>query len=410
MSSKILVAATTWDYVEILRQKAPGRLVFLTDTQQRRMAPGLSLAPDQELLCNTANQELVLTAVRAHALRYGHVFSGIVAFDCASLELAAFLAEALGLPFVSSRSVALCRDKVAQKLALQKAGISVPACIKTGEPADALDFAEEHGWPVVLKPVSGTGGEGVFLCHTPEHLQEVFACSIGNEPTSPLAVEQFAGGPELSCDFLVFGGRTRIVRITKKLELSGDRFAGKRIYILGRADRLGIDHDVLLADLNTAVKALGIGAGVCMCDFIWQGGRPCFLEITPRTGGDCLPWLVEAAGGPDMFMLSLDCAENRAPAVADFEPPWPPMVGYRFMATRSGAITALDEQTLNNDPRVRSVFLLVAKGHNVIMPPDDYDSVVLGHVIFRSTDPESIVADCRDLDRKLRVEISPWEF
>lgn len=410
MPSKILVAATTWDYVEILRQKAPGRLVFLTDIQQRRMAPGLSLAPDQELLCNTANHALALAAVRAHALRYNHVFSGIAAFDCPSLELAAFLAEALGLSFVSSRAVALCRDKVAQKLVLQKAGIQVPACIKTGEPAAALDFADERGWPVVLKPVSGTGGEGVYLCDTPEHLRDVFAYSISNDPTSPLAIEQFVVGPELSCDFLLFGGKARIVRITKKLELPGERFAGKRIYILGKADRLGIDHDVLLADLKTAAKALGIISGVCMCDFIWRGGRPCFLEITPRPGGDCLPWLIEAAGGPDMLALNLDCAEAKAIFPDDFEPPWPPMVGYRLMATRSGVITALDAQTLNNDPKVHSVFLLVSKGHNVIMPPDDYDSMVLGHVIFRSTDPDNISAECRELDRKLRVEVSPWEF
>ncbi len=409
MSEKILVVATTWDYIEILRQKAPDRLVFITNAHQRRMAPELALGPDVELLCDTSDHAAVLQAVQSHGMRYGQHYDGLVAFDCGSLELAAFLAESLGLAFASRRTVALCRDKTAQNHVLQERGVCVPKCIKTDEPATAAEFGDEHGWPVVLKPVDGTGGEGVFLCQTPDHIRDVFIYSYSDPARGSLAVEQFVEGPELSCDFLVDGGRVRIIRITKKLALPGERFAGKRIYVLGAGWQLGIDPDVLQNDLTLAAEALGIGFGLCMCDFIWRGGRPWILEITPRPGGDCLPWLIKAAGGPDMFDLSLEVALGGR-SFAEYEPPWPPMVGYRLLANREGVIEKLDVQRLGRDPRVHSVYLLVNPGHHVVMPPEDYDSVVLGHVIFGSDNSDMIESECRELDDLIDLEISPWNF
>jgi hypothetical protein len=41
----------------------------------------------------------------------------------------------------------------------------------------------------------------------------------------------------------------------------------------------------------------------------------------------------------------------------------------------------------------------------VSLPPDDYDSRLLGHVIFKPATTQSIEDECTELESKLSVEI-----
>ena len=56
------------------------------------------------------------------------------------------------------------QDKLAQRRRLFELGVPVPAFAPVQTPADVTAFAEEHGWPVVLKAVrGGYDGKGVWL-------------------------------------------------------------------------------------------------------------------------------------------------------------------------------------------------------------------------------------------------------
>jgi hypothetical protein len=41
----------------------------------------------------------------------------------------------------------------------------------------------------------------------------------------------------------------------------------------------------------------------------------------------------------------------------------------------------------------------------VVLPPDDYESRLLGHVIFKPATPQSIKTECDELESKLTLEI-----
>jgi hypothetical protein len=41
----------------------------------------------------------------------------------------------------------------------------------------------------------------------------------------------------------------------------------------------------------------------------------------------------------------------------------------------------------------------------VVLPPDDYESRLLGNVIFKPARPQSIETECSELESKLIVEI-----
>src|SRR5450631_3852021 len=78
---------------------------------------------------------------------------GVIVFNDLPMRLAAAVAEQLGLPFHSPHTARLMTDKLAQRTALQQAGLPVPAfaAVRFGE------IGAEVPFPAVLKPRAGAG-------------------------------------------------------------------------------------------------------------------------------------------------------------------------------------------------------------------------------------------------------------
>jgi phosphoribosylaminoimidazole carboxylase (NCAIR synthetase) len=76
----------------------------------------------------------------------------------------------------SSAVLALAVDKFHQRQVLsEQYGLAVPAFAPAPQPALASAFAAEHGWPVVLKAVSGGyDGRGVWVCESPAEVAGAF--------------------------------------------------------------------------------------------------------------------------------------------------------------------------------------------------------------------------------------------
>jgi len=91
------------------------------------------------------------------AIRYD-----VVLIRCLSHSRAYYLTrwlESLRVPAVSPHCVvATCGDKLLTSAALQDAGVPIPRVVIAFTPEAALEAIEELGYPVVLKPVSGSWG------------------------------------------------------------------------------------------------------------------------------------------------------------------------------------------------------------------------------------------------------------
>jgi 5-(carboxyamino)imidazole ribonucleotide synthase len=76
----------------------------------------------------------------------------------------------------SSAVLALAVDKLHQRRTLAGWGLAVPAFAEAPDPTAAREFATAHGWPVVLKAVSGGyDGRGVWFCADLEAVERAFA-------------------------------------------------------------------------------------------------------------------------------------------------------------------------------------------------------------------------------------------
>jgi 5-(carboxyamino)imidazole ribonucleotide synthase len=72
------------------------------------------------------------------------------------------------------------QDKLAMRERVAELGIACPRFAPVRDLAEVAAFAEQSGWPVVLKAISGGyDGKGVWVCETPEEAATVLAHGIG---------------------------------------------------------------------------------------------------------------------------------------------------------------------------------------------------------------------------------------
>lgn len=385
-SSPILVVGTTPDYIDWLREKAPGEAIFLTDPGLRRNAVEERPAPEEELVADLASFAAARAALREHLARWSLRLGGVACYDCETLELAAALAEEFGLPFPSSEAVGHCRDKVISKELWRAHRVPCPEARSIDSEEELRAFRASQGAPVVLKPRRGTGSELVFLCDTPEECRRAFALLHEGVRRRPelggLAAEEWIRGPEYSCDVEISAGTARPLRLTRKIPLGDGDIGGTLAYLLCPRPPLWWHQHQVPELLRRAATALGLSRAFCMVDFIVRRGEPFFLEMAPRPGGDCLPPLLRVARGWDPLLAELAFARGLPPG-PEWVPGGPFSLGLRLVASQSGVVRHMDTTALAADRRVLDIGGLRLPGHRVVLPPEDYDSRVLGYAIAR---------------------------
>jgi biotin carboxylase len=419
----VVVVGTTSDYIDLIRRRYPHRALFLTNPVERIKASEETPGAGEEILCHFTNDAEVLRVLKDHLHRYRLAVDGVACFDCEYLGSAAFLAERFGLPFPSPSAVAQSRNKFISKQVWKRAEVACPEAVVVRNRADLFKLLDRVGKSVILKPLTGSGGELVFRCSDHNdclqaydtminrlskagenrlYLQDPFAPGDFN-PIQDVVLEEFIPGQEYSCDFFLENGRLEVIRTAKKILTAENQVgATTAAYVVPAELPAEIPAAVFVDQLYRAATALGLERALCMVDFIVSQGKAYLLELTPRPGGDCLPWLIQQSCGLDMIGLALDVAQGRKTSTFTKQS-WKTLVGLRLFAQHEGTIKEIDEGDLGRDPRVQQVFIKRRPGHRVVLPPHDYDSRLFGHVIFRPTVCTSLETECAELESKLKV-------
>lgn len=419
-SARVLVVGTTPDYVDWIRRACPGKVLFLTDAAVRATAKEPGPPPEEEVCCGLSDEDDALRALDRHLADFGISPEGVAAFDDESMELAAAAGRRFGLPYPGRESVANCRDKYRSKMLWKRHGLSTPDASRVGTPEAAARFCRAVGGPCVLKPFSGSGSELIFRCDTPaaaaRHFRSITA-GLKRRKNHPLytgrdsgdgadlLAEAFVAGSEYSCDFLLENGRAVPLRLTRKILGDHDPLGTAVGYHLVQGPPEGFAAAGFARWLHDAAAALGLERAVCMVDFIVRGNRPYLLEMAPRPGGDCLPFLLRRAMNLDMPALTVAFARGRGlPAspggdAAD-------MLGLRIHARKAGVLKRIDPGRLNGDTRIREIRLTRGPGHVIRLPPADYDSWLMGHILFQPASGVPPAAQCREILDKIVMEVA----
>ncbi len=424
----IIVVGTTSDYISLLDKEHPGRCLFVTASAERSRYPQLAPENSPEILSDLDDFDKVLHEVEAFINDREISLTGITCYDCESMNLAAFLAESLQLAFPDSQTIVNCRDKFLSKHIWHRTGIASPKtqCITTA--TDILKFLEEIGGPIVIKPQNGSGSELTFKCSDRSECYDAIKCissrmanrngdKISDEEINPdrvfesgqFIVEEYIGGREYSCDFIIDHDRLEIIRIAKKIPATDQTFGTTLAYLIPAELPEAVSTENLVQTLEAAAKVLGIKRAICMVDFMVHHDNIWLLEMSPRPGGDCLPYLIKRSLGIDILDLSLDFAEKKPVVLPNIKTAGP-LVGLRIFAEHDGIVADIDCTAFEDDPKIMEISFKYPMGHEVIMPPDDYDSRILGHIIFTPTAGGTIADECQNLASKVKIqmEMSKW--
>ncbi|MGP3953683.1 ATP-grasp domain-containing protein [Streptomyces sp. 7N604] len=264
---------------------------------------------------DTGDIDAVLAA--CGELSEGAGLEGITSSSEYFVATAARAARKLGLPAPDGDAIARCRHKSTQRALLAGAGVPVPAFRAVEEAAGAVHAAEEIGYPVVVKPVSGSGSVGVRLCRDRGEVRQWadgLLSRTGDERGAPVArqilVEAAARGPEFSVETFDSG----VVAVVGKHTGSEPFFVetGHDVPAPVPPDRRARLGETAVA----ALGALGLGWGAAHTELRWTARGPVVIEVNPRLAGGMIPAAVRAAAGIDLVDAVIARASGGEPAPA----------------------------------------------------------------------------------------------
>jgi len=114
--------------------------------------------------------------------------------------------EACTIPGTSVRTAWLCRDKPSMKEALRAAGVPTAASAAAASAAEVFAFAEQVGYPLILKPRSGAGAAGTTRADDAADVSRALGI-FGGQGVDSIAVEEFVDGHEGFYDTITVNGQ-----------------------------------------------------------------------------------------------------------------------------------------------------------------------------------------------------------
>lgn len=264
-----------------------------------------------EVIVARTDDEEALHALIAGRFGGGAEVAGITSSSEYFIATAAALAARFGLAGPDAASVRAARDKSHQRAVLAAGGVATPAFHAVTSPAEAVEAARGIGFPVVVKPVDGSGSAGVRACATAgqvrEHAEALFADGAEGRR---ILVESLVAGDEFSVE--VFSGR--VIGITRK------HLGAPPFFVEAGHDypaRVPAETARALAEAAArGTELLGLGWGPLHWELrVDAAGRAVPIEVNPRLAGGFIPELVRHAEGIDLIRETLRLVVGQRPEV-----------------------------------------------------------------------------------------------
>ena len=195
--------------------------------------------------------------------------------------------EACTIPGTSVRTAWLCRDKPSMKQALREAGVPTAGSAAASSAAEVRAFAEQAGFPLILKPRSGAGAADTVRVNGAGDLEHALGV-FGGSGVESIAVEEFVEGHEGFYDTITVDGRVAMDFAShyypNVLEAMRTRWISPQFVSTNRIDTAP-EYGELRDMGRRVISALGIGTSATHMEWFFGPKGLKFSEIGCRPPG-----------------------------------------------------------------------------------------------------------------------------
>jgi biotin carboxylase len=246
---------------------------------------------------------LLLAAARSLSEAHGRIERIFGIWELLQVPLAE-VREALGVEGMGVEAARNFRDKARMKDRWRAAGLPCARHRLVKDEAEALRFAQEVGYPVIVKPPAGMAARSTFRAPGPEALragvQQVMASSEGTA-----LLEEQLSGQEGSLEAVSLGGRV--------LWQSSSRYFVHMLHFLERPEepyRVLLpremptpERDEICKLAPRALQVLGMETGICHLEwFLRPDGSVALSEVAARPPGGQISTLISHAHDADFLL------------------------------------------------------------------------------------------------------------
>ncbi|MGN9811364.1 ATP-grasp domain-containing protein [Micromonospora sp. BQ11] len=346
----------------------------------------------------TDDVERVGARIDELAARFGEP-AAVVALKEDDLVPAAVLAARRGCFGRTVRELTPFRDKLVMARTVSAAGIPVPATAPAPDPAAVREHAARHGWPVVVKPRTGSSSAGVRLIAGPDE-----AADLGRDAMR--LVQAYEPDPIHHVDGVFDGATLGPWRLSAYLDTC---LAFRDGRALGSVEQ---DDPTLIAAVGvfttSVLRALTDRPTVFHLELFLgraEDGSPrcTFLECGARVGGAEIPFVWRDVHGYDLMEAAFRIALGR-------EPQDPPPAAHRtevggwlLVPAPAGRPCRIEEATSMIDRNPGPYAEVVPRVGDVLPAADAYYEHVGARYRFRGTDSTAVRAAVLATARDARV-------
>ena len=382
-------------------------------------------------------EDLSRTLEQVRQLHAEDPVHGVLSFSESGVIVCSLVAAFLGLPGNPPRAALRARNKYLMRQALQQAGLASPPFHLVRSAGEVHHLLQQHGAPMVIKPISGSSSYGVIrlepgdpLPDIEAHLEavrtyiqtygeqnprypfEFWLPPVGKgippedvfDPAEVFLLEGFIKGQQVSVDGLVCDGQVTCLGVIEIERIKdADYFLEYEEWMptrLGPATEAQIKQVVV-----QAVQALGLQRSCFHCE-LKVGPEGIFvLELAARRGADNISDFLQKVLGVDIYEEGVRLAVGEDRTRADLPPRGSMKMRY-FLPEISGTLLKVEgARAMQEDPRVSELELEFAPGDEILTPPDGFE--FLGYLSVFGPTPEAAAATLEELYPRVRFHIAP---
>lgn len=216
--------------------------------------------------------------------------------------LAGRLRDELGLPGMTAAQTVPFRDKGEMKRVVEAAGLRTPRSVRTSTKDGCRRAAEQIGFPIIIKPISGAGAMDTYRIENSDELEDVLG-RLAHVPE--VSVEEFISGDEFTYDTVCAGGSIAFENVC---EYRPNPLIGKQLEWVSPQVITWRDlTDPRLADGvelgRKVIEAMGLQSGFTHMEWYRkEDGEVIFGEIGARSPGGRLTDLMNFACDTDLYL------------------------------------------------------------------------------------------------------------